>query len=175
MSIGVQAILPTARRRGMQIALIAFSIGMVTATLSGCGARSIAERTYYGPPAGAKEPTGGWVVGDVGAAVAVIEAPDQLHVAIWENPMCHGIPESLKVIDPHTVQIIFHKDGVKGCRKDPNYPNGTGPLTSVLRLDPQKVDSAKDVRVLVSFAGGGSGEPLDDGGGIIAHPIAASR
>jgi hypothetical protein len=161
-----------ALRRATRFLLTALPVvGVGVAVLTGCAASSIAERTYYGPPPGAKAPLGGWITGDVGGAVAVIETPDQLHIAVWENPMCHGIPEALKVIDRHTVRVTFHTDGKKGCRDDPNYPNGTGPLTSVLRLDPAKVDTTTDLHVVLEFTGSG---PAGNEGGITARPREAT-
>lgn len=149
------------------LGLVALVVGGM---LAGWGRSTIAVRTYEGPPEGVVMTPADWSK-DSGGSVAVIEAPDRLDIAVWMNPRCHGIPEALTVVNRHAVAVLFHFDGIKGCKADPYYSRGLSPspLTSVLRLDPKKIDTTTDLRVFLHFAGVAGGTDCDTCG-IVATP-----
>jgi hypothetical protein len=88
--------------------------------------------------------------------IAVLEPGDQLALTTWGSGSCPTVPVALAVVNRHEVRVTLSNAYSGNCTTD--YSANT----SVLQLDPARVDTATDLRVTLD---GIAGLPA-----VTAHP-----
>ncbi len=131
---------PDGRVRMNMATTRAWTVLVASGLLSGCGGNgpdTIAERVYQGLPDGVTPAT---LHGNE-SSIAIIEHDHRLALTLWGSGSCPRLPVSLHALNRHSIEITVDKKTSGVCTAD------LGPTTSVIKLDPEEIDTASEVAI----------------------------